>query len=141
MSATDVSKIVGNLEAKNVTLSLAIDFEGDITPEAEKLLQELSQNKQAAIDVLAGRRFAPLPDNTPHPFRSERLMQIRSIFAVCYRMLEKFEGIEDPEQWRKAATYYEGRLGNDALSVDMFTVCYNELQRQYYKGKEKHYDT
>ena len=139
----DVIRIIGNLEAKNVTLSLAIDFEGVITPEAEKLLRELSQNKQAAIDVLAGRRYVPLPDNIklPPEFRSERMKQIRDIFAKCYNLLEKYECAKTEEQWRDIHNYHEVRLdGNDPLAVSLFTACVEELHRQYKSAKDgKHY--
>ena len=132
----DVLKTIGQLEALGINLTLAIDYEGVITPEADALLNELSDNREVAVDFLAGRRFAPLSDNTPIPsqFRSQRMNEIRAIFATLYKMLEKFEGITAHEDWKKAANYYNGRLDeHDVLAISMYTICYEELSRQYRK--------
>jgi len=132
----DASKIIGELEALDIHLTLAIDYEGNITLGVDKLLQQLSQNKEAALDVLAGRRFASLPDNSPHTFRSERMKQIRQIFASVYKMLELHEGAKTHEQWQAVSSYRESRLDeNDPLAVDLHTACIGELMRQYKESK------
>jgi hypothetical protein len=134
----DIFQIIGHLETMGVNLTLAIDYEGNITPEAETLLQALSKDREAAIDCLAGRRFAPLPDNMklPPQFQSERMKQIQHIFRVCFTLLEKHEGAETEEQWKAAATFCEGKLDpKDRLATDMHIACYTELHRQHKKGR------
>ena len=135
----DVLQIIGKLEALGVTLSLAVDYEcSEITPEIKALLQELSKNRETVIDALAGQRYIPLPDNTPIPaaFRSDRLNQIHAIFAVCYRMLELYEGAGTEEQWKSVYAYHEGKLDDtDTLAVELHTVCVSELIRQYRREK------
>jgi len=131
----DMNDIIGKLEALGVTLKLAIDYECEtITPEIESLLRELSNDREAAIDALAGRRFVQLPNNTPIPaqFRSDRMNQIRHVFAVCYKLLELHEGASTEEQWHAAYNYHEGRLdASDPLAIELYITCVTELERQY----------
>ena len=125
----DVLNIIGKIEAADVTLSLAIDYEGSITPEVEELLRELSNDREAAIDALAGRRFVPLPDDIklPAQFRSDYEKRTAAIFRTCFDMLIKFEGITELEEWKEASVYYQGKLSDkDPLAVSMFTICYEE---------------
>ena len=66
------------------------------------------------------------------------MQRIKSVFKTCYELLERYsDGIADSD-WADIAKYYEGRLDPaDLLAVAMFTVCYEELARQYQAGRDK----
>ena len=57
-------EIIGQLEELGFTFRLAIDYEfdGELTPEANELLHQLADDREAAIDCLLSRRFVSLDD-------------------------------------------------------------------------------
>ena len=124
----------------NVELGISCNSKMKPDPEAESLIKMLSDQRDAAIDYLLIGKLVPLPDDTklPAQFRSERMNQIRNIFAICYRMLDLYEGSKTLEQWREVHAYHEGRLDEkDPLAVAMHTVCVEELRRQYKESGAK----
>ena len=60
--------------------------------------------------------------------------RIKTIFKVCFELLEKYKnGISDTD-WKDIHTYHEGKLTDDPLAVAIHTACIEELVRQYEAG-------
>ena len=139
----DGMQLIGELESLGVSLSLAIDYEynGTLTPEIESLLSKLSEQKEAAIDYFLSKRIVPLPDDVklPKEFKkplSARMKQISHIFRTCFDMLKLHESCQTEEQFKAAADYHIGKLdASDQFAINMNTVCYKELSRQYEESK------
>jgi len=123
----------------DVELGVKVNAQSKPSPEVEKLLNKLSENREDAINHLLAGKIFPLPDNTPHPFYSDRMKQIRKIFAVCYRMIEIFENKNrTEEQWKIIADYHNGKLDpSDDFAIKMHTICYGELHKQFKKWREE----
>jgi len=135
-----ITAIIEDLSSFGVEIELGVKVisKSKPTPESDELLQKITERREEVIDHLLAGRIVQLPDNTPLPpqFRSERMKKIAHIFRVCYNLLEKHEGASTEEQFKAAADYHIGKLdASDQFAINMNTVCYKELSRQYEESK------
>jgi len=135
-----IAAIIEDLSSFGVDIELGIKVisKSKPTPESDELLQKITERREEVIDHLLIGKFVQLPANTPLPkeFLSPRMKEISHVFRTCYDMLKLHEGAKTEEEFKKAASYHEGRLDPaDPLAIDMNTVAYKELSRQYYKSK------
>lgn len=125
----------------DVEIGIKVDAKAKPTAEMETLIQMLTDKRDEAIDRLLIGRYVPLPDDTkvPQQFMSERMKQIRNIFAVCYRMIEKFENQNrTAEHWKIISEYHNGKLNPaDDFAIKLHTICYSELAKQYQELKNE----
>ena len=63
----DGMEIIGRLEELGISVQLAIDCEGESSPEAEVLLDQLADEREGGLDCLVGSRFTQLPDDVAIP--------------------------------------------------------------------------